>query len=243
MKQEPASRKPVTPLQVAREKARKPPLTITSSPVPAQDSAPKPPAPPPTPPAWLVGTLPDPVAIAAGEPPHKKGYKPTVKELRARYDIVAQLVGVKTRTQIHDFCATAWGICWRTSEEYASRAREMIMESANTTKQEMRARNYRLYCAVIADPTASHCDKLKAIAGIRAQFGLDAPQQVRMETSGPGGGPIKTEVKVKEPIDYSALQRVADEFFGTSQEDGRGQPVHPSPATPETGVLPINSRT
>jgi hypothetical protein len=141
----------------------------------------------------MVGVLPDPVEIAKHQRPDRTR-KATAKEIRERVEIVTQLIGVKTKTQIHDFCWIAWGVVWQTADEYSRRAREAMLEACDSTKPEMRARNYRLYCAIIADPTASHFEKLRAIQRIDDLFGLNAPQQHRVEASGPGGGPIKQEI-------------------------------------------------
>ncbi len=140
----------------------------------------------PSPILSMVGVLPDPVEIAKHQRPGRT-QKSTAKEIREREDIVAQLIGVKTRMQIHDFCRVAWGVCWRTADTYAAHARAMLLEACDTSKTEMRARNFRLYCAFLSDPTVSHSDKLRALHGIRDQFGLDAQQQIRAELTGPGG--------------------------------------------------------
>ena len=141
----------------------------------------------------MVGVLPDPVEIAKHQRPDRTR-KATAKEIRERVEIVTQLLGVKTRSQIHDFCRVAWGVVWRTSDEYSSRAREMLMEACNTTKPEMRSESYRFYLSVLNSPTASHFEKLRARQRIDDLFGLNAPQQHRVEASGPGGGPIKQEI-------------------------------------------------
>src|ERR1035441_2542785 len=52
-------------------------------------------------------------------PGQKKPYvKPTGKELRERYDIVAQLLAHKTKGQIRDFCRERWNVEWRTADRY-----------------------------------------------------------------------------------------------------------------------------
>ena len=145
----------------------------------------------------MTGVLPDPVEIARNRPPGKHratGVKPTSKELRSRYRVVIELLGRLPKMQIHDFCRTAWDVCWKTADNYVARAREMMLEACDTTKPEMRAQAYHFYDSVLNDPTASHFEKLRARQRIDDLFGLNAPQQHRVEASGPGGGPIKQEI-------------------------------------------------
>jgi hypothetical protein len=106
-------------------------------------------------------------------PGQKKPYvKPTVKELRERYDIVAQLLAHKTKGQIHDFCRERWNVEWRTADRYMACAREGMLAALGLTKQEMRALS------------ATIREKLFAVQRIDELFGLALPRTV--EVSGPG---------------------------------------------------------
>jgi hypothetical protein len=133
--------------------------------------------------------------VPVERPRQKKPYvKPTAKELRERYDLVAQLLAHKTKGQIHDYCREQWGVCWRTAETYAARAREAIMAAMDTTKQELRAQSYRFYMGLTLDPAATILDKIRARERIDKLLGLE--ESSKFEASGPGGKELPTAPQV-----------------------------------------------
>jgi len=96
-----------------------------------------------------------------------------------------------------------------------------------------------------ADGEPVRVDEIREFSDTLAMFLLKAHhpgkyrETVRTEVGGLDGRPIEVEQKVKAPIDFNELQRVAGEMFGVLGPNGHPEPVHPAPSDRQAGDLPI----
>lgn len=115
--------------------------------------------------------------------------KATNAQLRERFAAVISLLNRRiTRHEIHLAIKQQYGVEWRQTENYISRAREMMAEAANKPRQQMITEADRFYENMLRNSNPSVA--LAAQREIRELFGLDAPKIQENRHSGPNGEPL-----------------------------------------------------
>ena len=120
--------------------------------------------------------------------------KPTAQVLAERIDAVANMMArLCTRSQIHKYAVQqGWGIHWNSVDRYMVRARKLLAERSQMTKEQARGICLNVLLGVIN--TGSPRERIAAEARLAEIFGINAP--ARSEISGPEGAPIAVAEKV-----------------------------------------------
>lgn len=120
--------------------------------------------------------------------------KPTAQVLAERIDAVANMMArLCTRSQIHKYAVQqGWEIHWNSVDRYMVRARKLLAERSQMTKEQARGICLNVLLGVIN--TGSPRERIAAEARLAEIFGINAP--ARSEISGPEGAPIAVAEKV-----------------------------------------------
>jgi len=163
-------------------------------------------------------------------------HKSTLAETDERIELARTLLSNgATRYTLHKAMREQYGVVWQTAERYMRRARELLLLEAGKDKAEARSDAIGFYTRQLMNVEASVMERIKARTRLDEIFGIDAPR--RQEVSGPEGGHIKVEHKVKEGFDFEAYSKLCDSFFGPAPTNGAGEPVHPPRTNGTSGVI------
>ncbi len=168
---------------------------------------------------------------------HTNGRKSTAEEVVNRIHEVADMIceGYK-RGQIAETMNKKYGISARQTGDYASRAKALILQEVGRPKDEHRAESFAYFQNMSHDKDAPANVRLRARELIGNLLGLDAPK--RAEISGPEGGKIEIEQKVKQDFNHDEYREAFRAVIGVPATDGNGKPIHPAGADAEAGGLP-----
>jgi hypothetical protein len=148
-----------------------------------------------------------------GKKPRKQAIKPTVKEYDARVDEIVDVISQQPNTsryKLHKMFCTKFNVTWATIDRYLFRARDVLRERLNRSKEEVRCSAVAFYEALISDPKIKAQVRLRAQEALVRLMGADAP--ARVELSGPQGAPIQTDNKTTGGFDVLLAALTPDEL-------------------------------
>jgi hypothetical protein len=124
--------------------------------------------------------------------------KPYVKATNAvieqRVEEVAFLLARgASKTQMHETIGVKHNLHWRTVDVYIVRARKLLRDRSNRSREDVRGDAVAFYQSVLLSAKTTTVEKIKAQTRLDEIFGIDAPQ--RTELSGPEGQPMKLETE------------------------------------------------
>jgi len=110
--------------------------------------------------------------------------QPSKAELAERIEFVRALVSRRCLTSVikAEFRSQFGDATHETILRYVSRARVQILADAARGRDEMRAESLAFYNGMLADPGASHRDRIRAQERIDKLLGLERPQQLEVLT-------------------------------------------------------------
>lgn len=130
-------------------------------------------------------------------PPNRKPYvKPTEQERDERIEQMMEIIANApniSKYRLRRIFTKKWKVQWNTVDRYLSRARNLLRERLNVSREAIRADAVGFYQSVISDLSQSMRDRLRAQKLLVELLGAAAPQKI--EVSGQEGGPIQTETK------------------------------------------------
>ena len=148
-----------------------------------------------------------------GETPKKGfGIRPPDAVVDARIAEACAVLAARPtvhRCQLHAEFAKRWGCHWRTIDRILVRARALLMERLQRSREDFRAESLAFYEALTADPHASVAEKTRARQRIDELLGLDAP--TRQELSGSldvvpvAAGTVVVHLPAKVPVHSQKL--------------------------------------
>ncbi len=153
---------------------------------------------------------------------HPTGIKPTAEAIQKRINEVADLIceGYKS-SEIAEKMHKRYHVASRTTENYLSRAKVLILTEVGRPKDEHRAESFAYFQNMSHDKDAPANVRLRARELIGNLLGLDAPKHVRTELSGPDGGPIAT--KEENPLKGLSVERLREIAIGHVETNGQSQ--------------------
>lgn len=129
---------------------------------------------------------------AVGTPKPKRGHRrkgskhsrSTHKSFEERIEVARKLLSARMRHgDVKRYLKNTYGVATRQAETYIARARKLMREETGRPKDEHVADSYAFYCSVIADPNASHKDKLRAQELLDKLLGLPVPFRIAQTDS------------------------------------------------------------
>lgn len=137
--------------------------------------------------------------------------RPTRDELEARIEMTVKLISAGFHDgQVKRTVAKEYNCSTRTVEAYLRRAREILRDRRNRSREDLQAESMAYYESVLVSKSATPRDRLFARKRIDELLGLEEPR--RHEHSGPAGGPIKTESTVSPILTDPELRKQAQDL-------------------------------
>ena len=112
------------------------------------------------------------------------GNKPTKKDYLGRIRLVADMMARGYRkADIKTVCRRRFGVCYRTVENYISKARKFLLSELATTREDQKARALDLYRGVIRDSSGNVTVRERLIAQTRVDkiLGLEEPLTIHQQ--------------------------------------------------------------
>jgi hypothetical protein len=120
--------------------------------------------------------------------------KATNAEIEKRVEETAFLLARgASKTQLHETIGVKHNVHWKTVDAYIGRAKKLLRERSNRTREDVRGDAVAFYQSVLLNSKTTTVEKIKAQTRLDEIFGIDAPR--RTELSGPEGGPIQSEIE------------------------------------------------